>query len=139
MQRAEIERILPHRGRALLLDEVTFDLERNLTIGYLTVREEHCEGHFPDNPIMRGVDRIEMIALTLGIAAQGKFPEGSVSYLVGVDGVSFKNIAYLGDRVRTEVQITKKTRKIIQGNGKAFVGENIVAEVKEIRCIIKIA
>ena len=134
LNRDEIEEILPHRGRALLLDKVDFDNEK--TIGYLTVREEHCEGHFPGLPIMRGVDRIEMIALTLGVAAKTKLPEGYLSFLAKIGKTRFPAPARPGDIIRSEVIVTKVSKRIIQGSGKAFVGNQLVAEVSELTCII---
>lgn len=134
LDKGEIEKILPHRGRALLLDKVEFDGDR--TIGYLTVREEHCEGHFPGCPIMRGVDRVEMIALTLGVAANAQLPEGQMAYLVAVRGIKFRGMAVLGDLVRAEVKITRQTSRMIRGEGKAFVGDKVVAEVQDIVAVV---
>ncbi len=134
LDKEEIEKILPHRGRALLLDRVEFDGDK--TIGYLTVREEHCEGHLPGFPIMRGVDRIEMIALTLGVAARTQLPEGYLPFLAKIVGARFPALAKPGDTIRSEVAITKISKRIIQGSGKAFVEEQVVAEVQEITCVI---
>lgn len=132
--REEIEKILPHRGRALLLDRVEFDGEH--VVGYLTVREEHCEGHFPGFSIMRGIDRIEMIALTLGVAANAQLPEGQMAYLVGIGEAKFRGMVVLGNLVRSEVKITRQTSRMIKGEGKAFVGDKVVAEVQDIVAVI---
>lgn len=100
LSREEIERILPHRGRALLLD------------------------------------RVEMIALTLGVAAKSQLPEGRMAYLVSLGEARFPGMAGLGDLVRVEVKITRQTSRMIKGEGKAFVGHKIVAEVSEIVGIV---
>lgn len=126
----EIESLLPHRGRALLLD--TIELINGGAVGYLTVCEEHCEGHFPGFPIMRGVDRLEMIAQTLLAIVALRDPDLSknhVCYLAGFEKARFPNPAVLGDLVHSEVEVVRKSRRLIIGNGKAYVGDKIVAEV----------
>lgn len=136
LEREEIEKILPHRGRALLLDKAELEKGSDKATGFLTVRDEHCEGHFPGSPIMRGVDRIEMIALTLGLAAQADLPPSYLPFLVGLDKIKFPDVAVLGDLVRTEAIITRKGSRIIKGQGEAYVGEKLIAEVGEIVLVI---
>jgi len=61
----DILSILPHRDRMLLLDEVTITDER--VIGRFEVTEDVCQGHeFDGRLIFRGVDIVEMAALTFG-------------------------------------------------------------------------
>lgn len=105
LNRKDIEAILPHRDRALLLDSA--EITPDGAIGYLTVREDIVEGHFPEYPIMRGFDRAEMIVQTLGVAASTGLPEGHLPFLVRADGLSFRNQAVLGDLIRAEVAITR--------------------------------
>ncbi len=136
MERSEIEKILPHRDRALLLDRAEIDKEQGSAIGYLTVTAEICEGHFPGNPIMRGVDRIEMIALTLGLAACARLPGGFLPCLVSFDKVRFPGIVVVGDEIRAEVILNKISGRIIRGRGKAFVHDKLVAEVDSIVCVV---
>lgn len=138
LEREQIEKKLPHRQRALLVDRFIPDRERGVGIGYLTVTEEICEGHFPGNPIMRAVDRVEFITLTLGlfVLAISDLPEGKLPYLAAFGKSRFPEKASLGDEVRAEVIITRKTPTRIQGSGKAYVGERLVAEVKDILCVI---
>lgn len=136
MEKSEIEKILPHRGRALLLDKAEINKEQGSAIGYLTVTAELCEGHFPGNPIMRGVDRIEMIALTLGLAACAELPGGFLPYLVSFDKVRFPGIVVAGDEIRAEAILNKISSRIIRGKGKAFVQDKLVAEVDNIVCVM---
>ena len=67
VSKEEITRILFHRGRMLLLDQVTIYNDR--AFGEFTVPPENCEGHSPqpNMPVMRGVDIIEMAFQLLGI------------------------------------------------------------------------
>jgi 3-hydroxymyristoyl/3-hydroxydecanoyl-(acyl carrier protein) dehydratase len=62
----EIELILPHRGRMLLLDKV--EITKKEIIGEFLITNEVCEGHAINNKeIFRGVDYLEMTAQLLGI------------------------------------------------------------------------
>ena len=71
---AEIYGILPHRGDKLLLDSVVGSSDG--VVGYLTVRNDHCEGHVIGNePIFRGVDVLEMAAQLLGMYTFIVFPD----------------------------------------------------------------
>ena len=135
---SQIEAQLPHRGRALLLDRAEIIQDESplvQAIGYRIVTLVDCEGHFPGNPIMRGADRVDMIAQTLGIATQSRLPEGYLAYLVRIDGARFPDEAILGDEVRSEATITRQTRRWVEGKGRAFVGDRLVAEVEKISLI----
>lgn len=134
LERADIELILPHRGRALLLDRA--ELTHNGAVGYLTVREDITEGHFPGNPIMKGYDRAEMLVQTLGLAASTQLEGGYLAFLVKADGLRWPRLAILGNLVRAEAEITRRTRRIIEGKGEAFVGDKLVAAVSFISFVI---
>ncbi len=134
LERAQIELILPHRYQALLLDRA--EITETGAIGYLTVREDIVKGHFPGNPVMRGFDRAEMLAQLLGIAANKSLPKGHLAYLVEANGLKWSSIVVLGDLVRAEVTITRRTRRIIEGSGKSFVGDKLVAEASFLKFVV---
>ena len=100
------------------------------------MRAEIVEGHFPEYPVMRGFDRAEMLIQTLGIGASTTLPEGHLAFLAKADGLSFRNPARLGDLVRAEVTITCRSSRIIEGRGRAFVGDKEVAEVASMSFVI---
>lgn len=138
LNKQNIEAILPHRDRALLIDRV--EIENGKPVGYYTVSADICEGHFPDQPVMRGVDRIEMIGLMLGVAAMSsentQIPKGHLPALVEVSRSIFKYPARPGDLVRIEVELTRESRRIIEGKGKAFVGTKEIAEVEGLKAVV---
>jgi len=66
LEKKEIEDILPHRGRMLLLDRV--EITKKEIIGEFLITKGVCEGHAIDNKeVFRGVDYLEMTAQLLGI------------------------------------------------------------------------
>ncbi len=84
INKGKILEILPHRGRMLLLDQVT--ITDKFVIGEFKVTETVCEGHeFNGQLIFRGVDIVEMAAQTLGIwLAQHPESEGKIAYFRSV-------------------------------------------------------
>lgn len=131
LAREAIETILPHRGRALMLDRAEVDEEdgRLTAKGYFTVTDEVCEGHLPGHPILRGVDRVEILALTLGVAVLSKLPEGMMAFFGSVQDVKFRGQTTVGDEVRAEVTVLHKSQHGAKGRGILFVGDKKVCEV----------
>lgn len=136
LEREQIEKIMPHRGRALLLDMVEISDGRQSATGYLKLRVEHCLGHFPGNYIMRAVDRREMVAQTLGISQFENYPEGTLIYLASDGRGKFPTTATIGELVIAEVFLTHRRSKFIRGRGIVRVGERIIAEVEDITLAI---
>lgn len=109
---------LPHRYPFLLVDRVVA-LEPGVSIeAYknLTINEPFFDGHFPDNPVFPGVLLVEAMAQAagiLGFKTMGKTPaDGSIYYLVGVDGLRFKRPCVPGDQVRLHAEILSERRGI---------------------------
>ena len=109
---------LPHRYPFLLVDRVVA-LEPGVSIeAYknLTINEPFFDGHFPENPVFPGVLLVEAMAQAagiLGFKTMGKTPaDGSIYYLVGVDGLRFKRPCVPGDQVRLHAEILSERRGI---------------------------
>ena len=100
------------------------------------MRDDIVEGHFPGHPVMRGFDRAEMLIQTLGVGASTSLPEGYLAFLVKADGLSFRNPAVLGDFVRAETIITRRSSRIIEGRGIAYVADKVVAEATFLSFVI---
>jgi len=76
VKKEEIMNILFHRGRMLLLDQVT--ISNGKAIGQFTIPAENCQGHEPISGmlVMRGVEIVEMGFQLAGIIlAQCRDPE----------------------------------------------------------------
>ncbi|NLY03647.1 MAG: 3-hydroxyacyl-ACP dehydratase FabZ [Campylobacter sp.] len=134
----EIMQILPHRYPFLLIDKVddlvigkTIEASKNVTIG-----EPIFQGHFPGHPIYPGVMIIEGMAQAGGVLAfksmEVNAKEGElvdkVVYFMSIDKAKFRHPIRPGDTITYKINVIKNRGKIWVLEGKAYVGEVIVAE-----------
>lgn len=145
----KIQKILPHEGDKLLLDEVIVDTEKGLIAGYLAVREEHCRNHnIGGKPVLRGVDLGEM---AFQLLASGIIHLTEYSYLIGRTGMArginmtFSRPSYPGAHIIMEIKITdilvkpgnaKKTNMIV---GEKAIAKGTDGKIKAIITDIKLA
>jgi len=129
LDRRQIEAILPHREPFLLLDRVT-----ELVPGEYAVAEKDVlptddvfRGHFPGHPVFPGVLQLEAMAQTGAVALLSE-PEsqGKIVLFAGVDRVRFRRPVVPGDTLRLETRLTERRGRIGRGEGKAFVGSDLV-------------
>jgi len=122
LQRAEIEKILPHRPPMLLLDEV-LELEPGTrVVARKTVRAEDCAGHFPGNPIMPGVLMVEALAQAGAVAVLSEEENrGKLALFAGIDDVRFKRVVRPGDTLRLECDVEAVRGPIGRGKARATV------------------
>jgi 3-hydroxyacyl-[acyl-carrier-protein] dehydratase len=110
LDRAAIERIIPHRDPFLLVDEVGELVPGERVLARRTVTEADCAGHFPGNPIMPGVKMVEALA-QCGAIAVLSLPEneGRLVLFAGIDDVRFKRIVKPGEvlELLCEVEVVR--------------------------------
>lgn len=135
VMKEEIMTILFHRGRMLLLDEVT--IREGKVIGKFKVPEDNCVGHEPKPgmPVMRGVEIAEMGFLVLGVFIAKCIPlavangfdfsevrKGTVPFSREIIGAKFSEPVYPGDELiletGTTVQIEDLKGTLIFQSGK---------------------
>ena len=141
MNAMEIEailRCLPHRYPLLLVDRV-LDCQPGVSIRALknvSVNEPFFVGHFPHYKVMPGVLIVEALAQAAAILSYKtleKRPDGnSVYYFVGIDGARFKRPVTPGDQLILDVTLGRQLRGIWKFQGRASVGEAVVAEAEEL-------
>jgi len=129
----EIMKILPHRYPFLLVDRIQ-ELDpgkRIVGIKNVTINEPFFQGHFTGHPVMPGVLIIEAMAQVGGILAYLASDDEirkKVCYFLAVDAARFRKPVFPGDVLRLEMETTLNRRGIWGFNGKAYVGEKLVAD-----------
>ena len=129
----EIEEIIPHRHPFLLVDCIE-ELEPGVrAVGYkcVTFNEPYFQGHFPQEPVMPGVLRIEALAQVGAVAILSE--EANTGKLVvcgGIDKAKFKYKVVPGDRMRLECEIIKRKGPVGIGRAVATVDGKIAASAE---------
>jgi len=137
IERDEIERILPHRDRMLLLHRVIFT--RSEIVGEVNVTEEMCEGHcIGGKLIVKGSDWCDMAAQLVGVGAAYRKGEdtltgGETAMARGLDGVVYTSPAHPGERVTMTIAaknlFLKRGRLLVGEKIKVAMGEKLIARI----------
>ncbi|MEW6522479.1 MAG: 3-hydroxyacyl-ACP dehydratase FabZ [Bacillota bacterium] len=133
LTRAGIEAIIPHREPFLLVDTIV-ELEPGVkAVGEKLVREDewYLSGHFPGQPIMPGVLVVEALAQAGAVALLASPQDrGKLALFAGLDGVRFRRQVIPGDKLRLEVEITRRRAHIGKGTARAWVGGELAVEAE---------
>ena len=129
LDRSQIEAILPHRDPFLLIDRVT-ELEPGshaVAEKDIVATDDVFRGHFPGHPVFPGVLQLEAMAQTGAVAVLSQ-PEakGKVILFARADDVRFRRQVVPGDTLRLEMRLTASRGPVGKGEGKAFVGTDLV-------------
>jgi 3-hydroxyacyl-[acyl-carrier-protein] dehydratase len=126
LSREQIEAILPHRPPFLLLDQVLELEPSSRVLARLRVRDEHCEGHFPGNPIMPGVLMVEALAQAGAVAVLAEEANrGKLALFAGIDDVRFKRLVRPGDELTLSCELEQVRGPIGRGRARATVGDEL--------------
>ncbi len=129
----DILEIMPHRYPFLLVDKI-IKLEKDAVTGIknVTINEPFFHGHFPVDPVMPGVLIIEAMVQVGGFLLLNRLkdPKSKLLYFMFIDKVRFRKPVKPGDQLRSELQMKKFKKKLCVFEGKAYVGNTLVAEGK---------
>jgi UDP-3-O-[3-hydroxymyristoyl] N-acetylglucosamine deacetylase/3-hydroxyacyl-[acyl-carrier-protein] dehydratase len=130
----QIMEIMPHRYPMLLVDRI-LELEegkRVVGIKNVTINEPYFAGHFPGHPIMPAVLIVEAMAQTGGVLllSMVEHPKEKLVYFMAIDKAKFRKPVMPGDQVRFELELVKLKLNTCKMKGKAYVGEDLVAEAE---------
>lgn len=131
----EILKVLPHRYPFIMVDRI-LELEIGTRIRGLknvTMNENFFQGHFPSNPVMPGVLILEGMAQTGAILAFLSLPDDfaqKLVYFAAIDAVKFRQVVGPGDQLHYELTATRKKSLFWKMEGKAYVGDKLVAEAE---------
>ncbi len=150
LEQAQIQKFLPHRYPFLMVDrilEITGpgaldDETPKSKIGIkvvgqknVTMNEPYFTGHFPEMPIMPGVQITEAMAQVASFSMYPSFMKpdspyrsGFQCFLVGVDGARFRMPVTPGDVLRIETEVTLCRSTMWGFACKGFVEGKLVAE-----------
>lgn len=133
----QIQKILPHRYPFLLVDKIVELKIKEVVKGYknISISDHVFLGHFPDHPIYPGVLILEGMAQTGGVLAFESMedkvdPSSKVVYFTGIDKAKFRNPVKPSDRLDYEMRVVKNRGNMWIFEGKAFVGDQLVAEAE---------
>ncbi len=136
----EIRKILPHREPFLLVDEV-LELEENkriVAVKHVLASEPYFAGHFPGAPVMPGVLIVEAMAQAGALLLLREVPdrESKLVFFAGIDRARFRQPVFPGDDLRLELTVLSQRVAIAKMDGKAYVGDKLVAEAQLLAMLV---
>lgn len=128
----QIKGLLPHRPPMLLVERLTDIVAPESATGYkaVSINEPWFLGHFPERAVMPGVLIVEALAQTAGalvVHSQGG-KASSVVYFMSIEEARFRKPVSPGDLLRMPVKLVRRRDPVWKFEGKAFVGDTLVAE-----------
>ena len=125
--------IMAHRYPVLLIDKIVEMIPGEKVIGIknVTVNEPFFQGHFPKRPVMPGVLIIEAMAQAGGflILNTVEDPLTKNMFFASIERARFRKPVIPGDQLRMELIMVKYRLNTCKIEGKAFVGDEVVAEL----------
>jgi len=127
-----IMNLMPHRYPFILIDRI-IDMtpgEQCTAIKNVTINEPFFQGHFPNQPVMPGVLILESMAQAGAFLVLNSVedPMKKKMYFSAVSKSKFRVPVIPGDQIRIEMALKRIRLGGVRLQGKAYVGEKLVAE-----------
>lgn len=132
LDQAAIERILPHRGCALMTSEAVFNPTNGTGTARLTVTEEHCAGHFPRNPMFPGMYSLEVAAQLAAVLAHEVYgvKPGPIRHWAA----TYRGAARPGDELTFHLHdVHIEHERLIVGHGRILRGDEVLCTIPDLR------
>ena len=129
----EICACIPHRYPMLLIDKLIDVRPPDYGVGIknVTMNEWFFQGHFPGRPVMPGVLIVEAMAQTAGVLVTKSIQRADtnqVVYFMTIDEARFRKPVVPGDTLHLIVEKVRSRGQVWKFQGKAMVGDQVVAE-----------
>ena len=134
LNKQDIINLLPHREPMLLVDEIKDIVKLTSATGIVNVKKDSffVNGHFPENPVMPGVLIVEAFGQTAAaLTANGldkSIYENKLVFLMGVEKARFRNPVIPDCKLLLNIKAIRTHGKVWKYEGKAFVGEKLMAD-----------
>ena len=127
--KTDIEKVIPHRGNMLLIDEIR-EYNETSGVGIRHVRDDEfwCAGHFPGNPIMPGVLQVEALAQTACFITFKQLGTTGLGYFTTMEKIKFFHMVRPGDVLELHVELVMRKMSLWKFHGIAMVGGKKVSE-----------
>ena len=136
LNKKQIIDLLPHREPMLLIDEL-YDMKKlSSATAVVNVKKDSffVQGHFPDNPVMRGVLIVESFgqaaaALTASGLDKSTY-ENKLVFLMGVEKARFRNPVIPNCKLILKIQAIRSHGRVWKYKGEAFVEGQKMADAQ---------
>lgn len=124
--------LLPHRYPFILVDRI-IDMtpgQKLTAIKNVTINEPFFQGHFPGQPVMPGVLVLEAMAQAGAFLVLNsvKNPYKKNMFFSAIESSRFRAPIIPGDQIRLEMSLLRFRLGSARLQGKAYVGDKLVAE-----------
>lgn len=135
---SDLEKILPHRQTALMIDKVLYDpRDPNIITAHKHIdpNDPWLSGHFPEKPIYPGHCLIELVCLTAAALVKRFFYEiEGLPVVARIGEISFREPAFPNDNLIIQVELLYEVKGIFfTFNGKIIKNGKIICEVKNLK------
>ena len=134
LNKDQIKKLLPHREPMLLIDELHDIKKLTSATAVLNVKKDSffVQGHFPDQPLMRGVLIVESFGqAAAALTAHGldkSTYEDKLVFLMGVEKARFRNPVIPDCKLILKIEAIRSHGKVWKYKGEAFVNEVKMAD-----------